>query len=77
MLRPTGKKLIILLVLTLFMFAITPIGYPTGYFTSAPSWIGEVGWLGSMIGSLLVIVTGVYFVVARMRHPREGGALPH
>lgn len=77
MLRPTGKKLIILLVLTLFMFAITPIGQPEGYLTSAPSWIGEVGWLGSMIGSLLLIVSVLYFVVDRMRHPREGGALPH
>lgn len=76
MLRPTGKKLIILLVLTLFMFAITPIGYPTGYLTSAPSWIGEVGWLGSMIGSLLLIVSGMYFVVDRMRHPRQDQALP-
>ena len=77
MLRPTVKKLVILFVLTLFMFAITPIGQPEGYWTSAPSWIGDVGWLSSMIGSLLLIAAGMFFVVDRMRHRRQGGALPH
>jgi hypothetical protein len=66
--HPTRKSTITLFLVGVLFFAMSPIGQPEGYLKSAPSWIGEIGWFGMMICVLLLIVSGLYWVVSRMRH---------
>jgi hypothetical protein len=66
--RPTRKTTLTLFVAGVVLFAMSGVGQPEGYLKSAPSWIGDVGWFGWLICALLLIVSGVYWVVLRMRH---------
>ncbi len=66
--HPTRKSTITLFLVGIFLTAISGIGQPEGYLKDAPSWIGDIGWFGSMICLLLLIVSGLYWVVSRMRH---------
>jgi hypothetical protein len=73
--RPTWKSTLTLFVAGVLLLAISGIGQPGGYLKSAPSWIGDIGWFGWLICALLLIVSGVYWVVSRMRH--RDLPLPH
>ena len=73
--HPTRRSTIALIVAAVVLTATSGIGQDGGYWTSAPSWIGDVSWLGSMLCVLLLIVSGVYAIVSRIRHHHR--ALPH
>lgn len=66
--HPTWKSTLTLFVAGIVLLAMSGIGQPAGYLKDAPSWIGDIGWFGWLICALLLIVSGVYWVVLRMRH---------
>jgi len=42
-------------------------GQPNQFWESGPSWLGLIGWIGFLICLLLLVVSGVYWVVSRIR----------
>jgi hypothetical protein len=65
--HPTWKSTLTVFLVGVFLTAISGIGQPGGYLKTAPSWIGDVGWFGSMICVLLLIVSGLWWLIWRMR----------
>ena len=70
--RPTRKSTITLFVAGVVLLVISGIGQSgaghSGYWKSGPSWLGAIGWFGFLICLLLLVVSGVYWVVSRIRH---------
>jgi hypothetical protein len=67
--RPTLKSTLILVVAGIVLFLISPIGQGADrspYWADGPSWLGAIGWFGFMAVVLLLIVSGVWAVAARM-----------
>jgi hypothetical protein len=69
------KTALVLVVAGAILFALGPIGQDDGYWKSGPSWIGAIGWFGFLICLLLLVMTGLYAVVERVRH--HDRTLPH
>ncbi len=65
--RPTWKSTLTLFVAGIVLLAMSGIGQPAGYLKDAPSWIGDIGWFGWLICALLLIASGLYWAVSRMR----------
>ena len=66
--HPTRKSTITLFVVGVILFILAPSGQANSYWKGGPSWLGDIGWYGGMICLLLLIASGVYWVVSRMRH---------
>jgi len=66
--RPTRRSTLVLFVAGVVLFVLSASGQPTGYWQGGPSWIGWIGWIGFLICVLLLIVSGIYAVVSRIRH---------
>jgi quinol-cytochrome oxidoreductase complex cytochrome b subunit len=65
--RPTWKSTLTLFVAGIVLLALSGIGQPGGYLKDGPSWIGAIGWFGMLACALLLIISGLYWVVSRMR----------
>jgi hypothetical protein len=66
--RPTLKSTIALFVAGAVFFVLSASGQPNSFWTSGPSWLGQIGWTGFLICVLLLIVSGVWAIVSRIRH---------
>jgi len=66
--RPTLKSTIALFVAGAVLFVLSASGQSNSFWKSGPSWLGQIGWIGFLICLLLLIASGVYWVVSRMRH---------
>lgn len=62
--RPTRKSTLALLAAAVVLFVLSPVGQNG----SGPSWIGDIGWYGFMVCTLLLIASGLYAVVSSIRH---------
>lgn len=66
---PTLKSTLVLVAAGIVLLFVSPIGQGADrspYWTDGPSWLGAIGWFGFMAVVLLLIVSGVWAVVARM-----------
>jgi hypothetical protein len=68
LMHPTLKSTIGLLVAAVVLFALSYSGQPYGPWTSGPSLLGIIGWVGFWICLLLLIVSGLRMLIARIRH---------
>jgi hypothetical protein len=66
--RPTRTSTIALFVVGVVLFLVSPSGQANSYWKSGPSWLGAIGWFGFLICALLLIVSGVYWIVSSIRH---------
>lgn len=66
--HPTRKSTLVLLVAGVILFVLSASGQPDTYWASGPSWIGAIGWFGFLICVLLLIVSGLFALVSRLRH---------
>jgi hypothetical protein len=66
--RPTRRSTLALFAAGVVLFVLSPSGQQGGYWASGPSWIGVIGWFGFMGCVLLLLVSGLYAVVASIRH---------
>jgi hypothetical protein len=66
--RPTRKSTLALLVVGAVLFVLSASGQPDSYWVSGPSWLGTISWFGFLACVLLLIVSGLYTVVSRVRH---------
>jgi hypothetical protein len=73
--RPTWKSTLVLFLAGIVLLALSGIGQPGGYLKDGPAWIGNIGWFGMLAVLLLLIASGLYAVVLRMR--RGDQPLPH
>ena len=69
--RPTLKSMLVLLVAGVVLFALSASGQPGSYWQSGPSWLGTIGWIGFLICVLLLVVSGAYLLVSRIRHREQ------
>jgi len=72
--RPTRKSTLGLFVAAVVLFVLSASGQPDTYWASGPSWICAICWFGFMGCALLLIVSGLYAVVASIR--RRGHLSP-
>jgi protein-S-isoprenylcysteine O-methyltransferase Ste14 len=66
--RPTRRSTLVLLVVTVVLFVVSPSGQPDTYWASGPSWLGIIGWFGFLICLLLLLASGLYALVSSIRH---------
>jgi len=66
--HPTRKSTLMVFVAGVVLFLLSASGQPTGYWQGGPTFIGWIGWIGFLICVLLLIVSGIYALVSRMRH---------
>ena len=57
--HPTRKSTLVLLVTGVVLFFLS---------ASGPSWLGALGWYGFMVCALLLIVSGLWALVAWIAH---------
>jgi len=69
--RPTLKSMLVLLVAGVVLFFLSASGQPDSYWQSGPSWLGWIGWIGFLICLLLLVVSGAYLLVSRIRHREQ------
>jgi hypothetical protein len=67
LMHPTKKSTLVLFVAAVVLFLLSPSGQPNSYWKGGPSWLGAVGWYGMLICVLLLIVSGLYMVISRIR----------
>jgi len=65
--RPTRTSTLTLIVAAVVLFVLSYSGQATGFLKSGPSWLGTIGWYGFLICVLLLVVSGLYWLVLRMR----------
>ena len=65
--RPTIKSSIALAVAAVALFFLSASGHPGSYWENGPVWLGDIGWYGMLICVLLLIVSGVMALVAKLR----------
>jgi|BarGraNGADG00211_3_1021988.scaffolds.fasta_scaffold19715_1 drug/metabolite transporter (DMT)-like permease len=65
--RPTRKSTLTLFVAGVVLLVLSASGQPNQFWESGPSWLGLIGWIGFLICLLLLVVSGVYWVVSRIR----------
>ena len=65
--RPTRKSTLTLFVAGVVLLVLSASGQPSSFWKSGPSWLGLIGWIGFLICLLLLVVSGVYWVVSRIR----------
>jgi hypothetical protein len=76
--HPTIKSTLALFVAAAVLFVLSASGQANGLafdWQSGPSWLGAVGWFGFLICLLLLIVSGLYMVISRVR--RHGRPSTH
>jgi drug/metabolite transporter (DMT)-like permease len=68
LMRPTLKSMLALFVAGAVLFVLSASGQPGQYWEGGPSWLGWIGWIGFLLCLLLLVVSGLYMVVSRLRH---------
>jgi len=66
--HPTLKSTITLIVAAIVLFVLSASGQAGRYWESGPGWLGWLGWIGGLLCVLLLIVSGLYWVISRIRH---------
>jgi hypothetical protein len=66
--RPTLKSMLVLFAAGVVLFVLSASGQPGSYWQGGPSWLGTIGWIGFLICLLLLVVSGAYLLVSRIRH---------
>ena len=66
--RPTLRSMLALVVAGAVLFVLAASGQPGQYWESGPSWLGYVGWFGFLTCLLLLVISGLYMVISRLRH---------
>jgi hypothetical protein len=66
--HPTRRSTLVLLVAAVILFVLSASGQPDTYWASGPELIGTIGWFGFMGCVLLLLVSGLYALVASVRH---------
>jgi protein-S-isoprenylcysteine O-methyltransferase Ste14 len=66
--RPMLKAMLALVAAGAVLFIVSASGQAGTYWESGPSWLGAVGWFGFLACLLLLMVSGLYLLVARIRH---------
>lgn len=66
--HPTVKSMLTLFVAGAVLFVLSASGQPNSFWKSGPSWLGYIGWFGFLICLLLLIASGLYMVISRIRH---------
>ena len=66
--HPTRKSTLVLLVAAVVLFVLSASGQPDTYWSSGPSWLGDIGWYGFMVCVLLLMVSGLYAIVSLLRN---------
>jgi hypothetical protein len=69
--HPTRKSTLTLFVVGVVLFLLSASGQANSYWKSGPSWLGAIGWFGFLLCVLLLIVSGVYWLVSRIRHRNQ------
>ena len=69
--RPIIKSTIVLFVAGAVLFVLSQSGQPNSFWKSGPSWLGWIGWIGFLICLLLLVVSGAYLLVSRIRHREQ------
>jgi protein-S-isoprenylcysteine O-methyltransferase Ste14 len=65
--RPTRKSTLVLFVAAVILFVLSASGQPDTYWSSGPSWLGDIGWFGFMACALALIVSGLYALASSIR----------
>ncbi len=66
--RPTLRSMLALVVAGAVLFVLAASGQPGQYWEGGPSWLGYVGWFGFLTCLLLLVISGLYMVISRLRH---------
>jgi len=66
--HPTLRSTLALVVAAVVLFVLSASGQDNQFWASGPSWLGYVGWFGFLTCLLLLVVSGLYMVVSRLRH---------
>jgi len=66
--HPTRKSTLVLIVVGVVLFFLSASGQPDTYWATGPSWLGALGWYGFMVCALLLIVSGLWALVAWIAH---------
>jgi succinate dehydrogenase/fumarate reductase cytochrome b subunit len=66
--HPTRRSTLVLFVAAVVLYILSPSGQAGSYWENGPSWLGSVGWFGFLICLLLLVCSGLYVVVSRIRH---------
>jgi uncharacterized membrane protein len=69
--RPTWRSTLVLVVAAVVLFVVASSG---GFWKSGPVWLGVIGTFGMFICLLLLIVSGLYALILRMRRQDEPAA---
>ena len=69
--HPTRKSTLTLFVVGVVLVALSASGQANSYWKSGPSWLGAIGWFGFLLCVLLLIVSGVYWLVSQIRHRNQ------
>jgi len=72
--HPTLKSTLALFAAAVALFLLSPSGQDSGYWQSGPSWLGNIAWYSFMVCVLLLVVSGIYVAVARIRHHDQPAA---
>jgi hypothetical protein len=73
--HPTLRSTLVLFGAAVGLFLLSASGQANSYWQSGPEWLGAIGWFGFLACVLLLIVSGIYALVSRMRHHDQ--PLPH
>jgi len=65
--HPTRRSTVVLLAAAIVFFVLSASGQPGQYWESGPEWLGLISWFGFLICALLLIVSGLYALVSRIR----------
>lgn len=65
--RPTMKSMLSLIVAAVVLFLLSASGQTGQYWESGPQWLGATGWYGFLICLLLLIASGVYAIILRVK----------
>jgi protein-S-isoprenylcysteine O-methyltransferase Ste14 len=68
LMRPTLKSMLALFVAGAVLFVLSASGQANSFWKTGPSWLGYVGWFGFLTCLLLLVASGLYMVVSRIRH---------
>ncbi len=73
--HPTRTSTLALVVAGVILFVLSASGQPDTYWSSGPSWLGDIGWYGFMVCVLLLLVSGLYAIVSLVRNRGRLSAL--
>ena len=66
--HPTRRSTLVLFVAGAVLFILSASGQPNSFWKTGPSWLGWIGWVGFLLCLLLLVASGLYMVISRIRH---------